>query len=263
LEFKVVSSVEKILKECENRPESFDRIFVFGVFEGHENDFLKNKSLNKFYFLYKRLKQLDFKAKKGKNVLVESPITSLVHGLDKKTKFNYDSIRCFVSNSLKIARKNKIKDVTFIFPDMPNEYYLDDGLFFMSSAVAEGASLGLYEFKKYKTKDADKGGKKAEDFRPIRVYFGPIAMNKAKEKQVKEGLDFGKITSEAANFARDMINEPGNVATPIYLANIAKEFSTEVGIECKIFDEKDIVKHKMLSFYGVARGSKNPPRLFI
>lgn len=260
MEFKAIDSVENILKGIVNKPESFESIFIFGVFEGHESYFLKNKNLDKFDFLYKRLKKLDFKAKRGKSALIESPVLSLVHGLDKKDKFNYDSIRYFVSNSLKTAGKNKIKNVIFILPDMPDEYYLNDGLFFMASAIAEGASLGLYEFKKYKTKDVGKCNKKGGDLNPVRVHFGSTPMDKIKKKKIEEGFDFGKMTAEAANFARDIINEPGNVATPIYLANIAKEFSVKSGTECKIFDEKEIVENNMLAFYGVARGSKNPPR---
>jgi Cytosol aminopeptidase family, N-terminal domain. len=93
--------------------------------------------------------------------MIESPVLSLVHGIGKKDKFNYDSIRYFVSNSLRIARTNRIKEAIFIIPELSEEYYLKNGLFYMSSAVVEGALLGLYEFKKYKTKDDDKNNNKA------------------------------------------------------------------------------------------------------
>lgn len=272
MEFKVIGSIEKILKAIEDQRNAgsakltqkearqFERIFIFGVFEGDESGFLKNKNLREFDFLYKRLKQLNFKAKKGKSILVESPILSLVHGLDKKGKFNYDSIRYFISNSLKIAKTNRIKEVIFIIPEMPEEYYLKNGLFYMSAAIVEGALLGLYEFKKYKTNDDDKNDKKTGDFKLISVYLDKIKIDKNKEERIKEGFDFGETTSQAANFARDIVNEPGNVATPEYLANIARELSAKEEIKCEIFDEKQIVKKGMLSFYGVAQGSKNPPR---
>ncbi len=265
MEFKVIDSTFKILKEKEAKQKgvqrsSFERIFIFGVFEGDEGSFLKNKTLKEFDFIYKRLKQLNFKAKKGKNVMIESPVLSLVHGIGKKDKFNYDSIRYFVSNSLRIARTNRIKEAIFIIPELSEEYYLKNGLFYMSSAVVEGALLGLYEFKKYKTKDDDKNNNKAGDFNLIGVYFDSLKIDKNKEENFKEGVSFGKITSQAANFARDIVNEPGNIATPEYLANIAKDLSAQEGIECEIFNEKEIVKKGMLSFYGVAQGSKNPPR---
>ena len=260
MEFKTIDSIEKILIKKEKEAGQFERLFVFGVFEGDEGVFLKNKDLKKFDFIYKRLKLLNFKAKKGKNIMIESPILSLVHGLDRKDKFNYDSIRYFVSNSLKIAKTNKIKEVIFIIPKLPEEYHLENGLFYMSSSIVEGALLGLYEFKKYKTKDDEKNNKKNDDFKLVRVYFDAIKIDKNKEEKVKDGFDFGKITSQATNFARDIVNEPGNVATPEYLANIAKGISIKEGIKCEIFDEEEIVKKGMLSFYGVAQGSKNPPR---
>lgn len=265
LEFKSVSSIEKIIKESRDKKTSgetgnFERLFVFGVFEGDEPAFLKNKSLKGFDFLYKRLKQLNFKAKKGKSVLIEAPILSLVHGLDKKIRFDYDSMRCFVSDSLRIAKSNIVKDIVFIIPEMPPEYYIKNGLFYMSSAVAEGALLGLYEFRKYKTRDDDKIGKKNAEPKSVQIYLDTVKMDKDKEKYVADGFDFGKTISQAVNFARDIVNEPGNVATPEYLSNIASEISAKEGIECEIFNEKEIVKKGMLSFYGVAQGSKNPPR---
>ncbi len=295
MEFKIISSIERILettsdrqaaepalketKQIENQrkpaagrrklgeawlsethPALFKRIFIFGVFEGDESSFLKNKNLKKFDFIYKRLKQLDFKAKRGKSALIESPILSLVHGLGKKNKFSYDSIRYFVSSSLKIAKTNKIKEAVFIIPELSEEYRLENGLLYVSSAIVEGALLGLYEFKKYKTKDGEINSKSAGDFKLVRVYFDAVKIDKNRRKKIKEGFNFGKITSQAANFARDIANEPGNVATPEYLANIAREISVKEKMWCEVFDEKEIVERGMLSFYGVAQGSKNPPR---
>ena len=95
MKFKLIDSIEK--KISENKANELNHIFVFGVFQGEENSFLKSGSFKKFEFIYKRLKRLGFKAKRGKSALIESPIFSLVYGLDKKDKFNYDSLRSFIS----------------------------------------------------------------------------------------------------------------------------------------------------------------------
>ncbi len=260
MNFKVIDSIGKILKE--KKTKEFDRIFVFGVFQNEENSFLQNENLKEFDFIYKRIKQLDFKAKKGKNIIIESPFYSLIYGLGKKDKFDYDSLRNFISGSSRIARTNKIKDVIFIIPGLPKEYYTKNGIFYLSASIAEGAELGLYEFKKYLAKEKGKHAGKIIYPEIISIYFNcnSSTITKVIKNSAEEGFDFGKKTSLAANFARDIVNEPGNVVTPEYLAGVAKEISAGKNIECEIFNEKEIVKRGMNAFYGVAQGSKNPPR---
>ncbi len=259
MKFKLIDSIEKVLEE--KKVKEFDRIFVFGVFQGDENNFLQDKRLlGSFDFIYKRIKQLDFKAKKGKNITIESPIYSLVYGLGKKDKFNYDSLRDFISSSSKIARTNKTKDIIFIISELSKEYYIKSGLFYLSASIAEGAGLGLYEFKKYVTKDKENNNNKIIHPETISIYFNSLKITEDIKNEVEKGFDFGEKTSIAANFVRDIVNEPGNVVTPEYLAGIAREISAGKNIECEIFNEKEILKRGMNAFYGVGQGSKNPPR---
>ena len=69
------------------------------------------------------------------------------------------------------------------------------------------------------------------------------------------------VVSEAINDARDMINEPGSVATPEYLAETARRIAKEVGLEVKVWDEKKLEKEGYNGLLQVGRGSSNPPRL--
>ncbi len=260
MKFRVIDSIEKIL--IENKTNKLDRIFVFGVFLGEESNFLKHQNFKESDFIYKRLKQLDFKAKRGKSAVIESPVYSLVYGLDKKDKFNYDSLRSFTSAASKTAGENKIKETIIVIPRLDNEYYLKNGLFYLSAAATEGIELGLYEFKKYisEGKENRENAKKNKYPETIGIYLNGLKITKDIINIAEDGFDFGKKTSSAVNFARDIVNEPGNVVTPEYLADIAKEISKGNDIECEIFNEKEIVKKGMNAFYGVGQGSKNPPR---
>ncbi|MGC8554401.1 MAG: leucyl aminopeptidase [Candidatus Acidulodesulfobacterium sp.] len=263
MKFELIDSIEK--KISENKANEFNHIFVFGVFQGEENSFLKSGNFKQFEFIYKRLKRLDFKAKKGKSTIIESPVCSLVYGLDKKDKFNYDSLRSFISAAAKTARTNKFNEVTIVIPELSSEYYIKKGLFYSASAISEGAQLGLYEFKKYMSSDLDDKGKTKRDNDKkypeiINIFFSGLKVSKDNVKIAEEGFDFGNKAAFATNFARDIVNEPGNVVTPEYLAKLAAEISKESGIECEIFNEKEIIKKGMNAFYGVSQGSKNPPR---
>lgn len=253
MEFKILDSLKNILKEKEE--EKLESIFAFGIFEGDEGRFLQDKNLKEFDFIYKRLKQINFKAKKGKSAIIEYPVYSNVCGMGKKGKFDYDSIRYFVSISSKISETNRVKEITLIIPELSGEYYTKKGLFYLSAAIAEGAELGLYKFKKYMTEDNKITGPKV-----VKVYFSGLKMTEELMDSAKDGLDFGRKTSLAANFTRDLVNEPGNVVTPAYLANVAEEIAKHKNMECEIFDEGEIIKRGMNAFYGVGQGSKNPPR---
>ncbi len=258
MEFKILDSLKNILKEKgEGKLES---IFAFGIFEGDENRFLQDKNLKEFDFIYKRLEQINFKAKKGKSTIIEYPIYSTVCGIGKKSKFDYDSIRYFASISSKISETNRTKEIILIIPELSGEYYTKSGLFYLSAAIAEGVELGLYKFKKYMTKDSEKNNNEITGPKVVRVYFSGLKITEELIDSAKDGLDFGQKTSLATNFTRDLVNEPGNVVTPAYLANIAEEIAKQKNMECEIFDEVEIIKKGMNAFYGVGQGSKNPPR---
>lgn len=113
-------------------------------------------------------------------------------------------------------------------------------------AVVEGAILGNYKFSKYKTKEDDKEGKAIEE----------IALHNAKE----DGIRLGRIFAEAQVFTRNLVNEPGNVINPVTLSEIARKLAEEKGLECRIYDEKEIQEMGMLALYSVGKGSSTPPR---
>ena len=267
MEFNIID--EGFLENEKNFKNGLERIFIFGVFEGEEKTFLKNKSLKKFDFINKIIKEKDFVPKNGKTILLQHPVLSLVFGLGEKEKFFqelrwmpgiilHDSLRVFISASLRVAKENNIKEATFIIPGFKEKFHSEKGLFYMGAGIVEGAQLGLYEFKKYFSKKNEKNKKDIEN---INVFFeGAVNTNKT-AKNIEKGFEFGKLTSRATNFARDLANEPGNVITPSSLANVAKGIADKnKNIKCEIFGEKQIINKGMNAFYGVARGSKNPPR---
>lgn len=260
MKFRILKSLDGVLKNGKGAG-GMEKLVAFGVFQGEESSFLKEGGLKGFEFIGERIKHLDFKAKRDKSVAIESPVYSAVYGLGKRKHFSYDSIRLFASAVSKIARSSKTSEIILVIPGLDSEYYLKNGLFYLSAAVSEGISLGLYEFKKYMSSNNGKAKEKAAALSEASVCFGKAKISRELEDSSNMGFDFGLKTSSAVNFARDIVNEPGNVANPEYLAKIASKISSGTpNISCEIFDEKEILKMGMNAFYGVARGSKNPPR---
>jgi leucyl aminopeptidase len=78
----------------------------------------------------------------------------------------------------------------------------------------------------------------------------------------------GRVIAEAQNYARTLVNEPGNLLTPTALAARAREMTAEVNaaghaLTCEVLDEDRMRQLGMGSLLGVAMGSAEPPVLIV
>ena len=69
--------------------------------------------------------------------------------------------------------------------------------------------------------------------------------------------------AEGITLAKDLGNLPGNICTPTYLADQARELGSRHGFEVKILDREDLGKLGMNAFLAVASGSSQPPKLIV
>jgi len=82
----------------------------------------------------------------------------------------------------------------------------------------------------------------------------------AGEKAAAQGM----AIAHGMDFARDLGNLPGNVCTPTYLAERAKQLGEEFpDLQVKILERKEIEELKMGSFLSVTNGSDEPPRFIV
>jgi len=179
-----------------------------------------------------------FKGKEGeveRLVLTGGRVEFLyVVGLGRKEKVETDTFRRASAVALKRLAKDRISEAVLVVPRINP---------IVSQAVTEGAVLGSYSFNKYKSK--------REEFVP-----GRILIHRGEERAV----EVGRILAEAQNYTRDLVNEPGNVINPITLADKARELAEEFGLECRIYDEREIQEMGMLALWSVGKGSATPPR---
>ena len=123
-----------------------------------------------------------------------------------------------------------------------------------AQAIAEGALLGLYAFRKHITREENKFGE-------IKQL---LIVGSARIKSALEGGSHkGRVIAEATNLARDMINEPANFMTPTDMAEMAKKLAEAHGLEVSILDKEQMVELGMGALLGVARGSQQPPKFII
>jgi leucyl aminopeptidase len=124
----------------------------------------------------------------------------------------------------------------------------------IGQAITEGALLGLYTLKKYKTTEDNEAPDKLRDLH-ILASGGSV------QQGLTKGIERGRIVAEAVNMARDLINCPGNEVNPSYLADTAKTLAKRTTLRCKILTKQDMQKLAMGCLLGVAQGSAQPPVL--
>lgn len=123
----------------------------------------------------------------------------------------------------------------------------------MLSALAEGALLGDFEPDRHKTEK--KNGSKP---------FESLSISIPEEtSEMAEALRRGRTVGEAQNYTRSLVNEPGNLLTPLKMAAQARELAAECGLECEILDEPRMRQLGFGTLLGVAMGSAEPPVMIV
>lgn len=118
----------------------------------------------------------------------------------------------------------------------------------LTLALAEGATLGAYEFRKYKTT-----GKNAS-LKKIALHAPEVSA-----QALDELLDL----SEAVLTARDLVNEPYSFLTATQLSSEIKNLSRNSGFKAQVFDKTRIEALGMGGLLAVNKGSIDPPTFTI
>ncbi|MBI3379243.1 leucyl aminopeptidase [Candidatus Gottesmanbacteria bacterium] len=172
-------------------------------------------------------------------------------GIGKKEEFDIYKLYKLIATSIKRVIDTKPAKIALIVDDYWMKKYPVERVI---QSVVEAVNLSSYKFIKYKGEEEQKNN------RPIEEVL--LSLSAPKLTLGEEGMRKGEIFSNSTVFARDLINEPPEITSPSYLAdvalNIAKESKNTVKV--KIMDKDEIAKLGMNSFLGVASGSDKPPK---
>lgn len=122
--------------------------------------------------------------------------------------------------------------------------------------VSEISSMAAYAFDRYKTKTAENKDKKNPE---VEI----LILQKTAEAGAEKASTYALAVAEGVNFARDLINEPGNIMHPQQLALEAKKMAARKKIHCEILDLAELKRLKMNGILAVNQGSCIPPALII
>jgi leucyl aminopeptidase len=177
----------------------------------------------------------------------------VVAGLGKREKFDINAVRTVAANVARALRHAGVERAATIVHGAGIAGLEPEAC---AQAIAEGTVMGLYRFHRYKRMEENENGRELREL--VLMEHDP-----QKLPALEQGVQRGVILAEAANFCRDMANEPSNVMTPTEMAARARQAADEVGLECTILDKDDMVELGMGCVLGVAQGSHQPPRFIV
>jgi leucyl aminopeptidase len=122
--------------------------------------------------------------------------------------------------------------------------------------MVEAFDAGLYAFTDMKGKQPEsKDGPETLDFQ---------VDDKDDLDTVKAAITVASALTAGIKTAKDLGNLPGNVCTPTYLADQAKQLAKDYSsITTKILEEKEMEKLGMGAFMSVTQGSEQPGKMIV
>ena len=168
----------------------------------------------------------------------------LLVGLGKLTT---TEVRKAAGTAVRFAKPRKLRELTIAIPEGLDPVAA-------TRALVEGAYIGDFDPDTYRSDRKDQSIEQ----------FTVVAADGSKQTAAFEtGVREGVILGEAQNFTRTLVNEPGNVMTPTVLGQRASEMCRQYGLQCEVYGADKLKELKMGAFWGVTKGSEEPPALIV
>ena len=196
----------------------------------------------------------EYKAGANETILLHAPAglaakRLLIVGLGKLAKATAHSVREAAGTAVRFVKPRGIRELVFALPEnfstAPSETVIRAGV--------EGAIIGDFDPDTYRT------DRKDQSVRSFRLAAPADADRARTEAALAEGI----ILGQSQNFARSLVNEPGNKLTPTILGQCAALMAQEVGLQWEVHSTEKLHELKMGAFWSVAQGSAEPPALIV
>jgi leucyl aminopeptidase len=205
----------------------------------------------------------EFKATLGEQLLLHAPNglkaeRLLIVGLGKAKTLSVDEVRKGAGTAVRSAKPRNVREMAIAFPEdhaLDDEHMENLPCTLLCRALVEGAVIGEADWDTYRSDRKDRS-----------VQALTVVARESEESTVKEiqaGFEEGQIIAEAQNFARALVNEPGNVLTPTELGKRAAAMCGEVGLKCEVHSTEKLLELGMGAFHAVAKGSAEAPALIV
>ena len=192
----------------------------------------------------------EFSAASCETVLLHSPNglkanRLLIVGVGKATA---QEIRKAAGTAVRFAKPRNFRELAIAVPTGEG---LDPSV--ATRAVIEGAYVGDFDPDTYRSDRKDKSIER----------LTVIVDQREGREAAQSGFTEGNILGAAQNFARSLVNEPGNRLTPTALGERAAEMCQQYGLKCEVYGAPKLKELKMGAFWSVSQGSDEAPALIV
>ncbi len=149
--------------------------------------------------------------------------------------------------AIRFARPRTLRNLALIFPEHPS---LPTAL--TARTLAEGAIVADFDIDFYRA-----------DRKDLSIESLTVLTPEPATPETQTAFHEGVIVAESQNFARTLINEPGNILTPTELGKRTAAMAKEFGLACEVHSTEKIRELKMGAFLSVTQGSPEPPALIV
>ena len=164
-------------------------------------------------------------------------------GLGQATRFKLDGLRKAAAAGAKYAKNQRCQSLGVSLPLWNNEGVQS------AQAIAEGIELALHQDNRFKS-DPNDGKPEVEIERVDLFNLGNQAAAIERAHQICDGVIL----------ARELVNAPANVVTPMTLADTAQDIANSSNLTAKILEKEDCEALGMGAYLGVAQASDMPPK---
>jgi leucyl aminopeptidase len=205
----------------------------------------------------------EFKAALGEVTVLYAPAglkaeRLLLVGLGKLKDLSLDRLRKGAGTAVRAAKPRSVRKMAIAFPRfdaLPSGQIKGLSMMLTARVMVEGAEVAQADWDTYRS-----------DRKDCSVDSLTLIANETQASvtsEMQHGFEEGLIVAAAQNFARSLVNEPGNVLTPTVLGQRAKAMCDEAGLKCEVYSSEKLQELKMEAFWAVAKGSAEPPALIV
>jgi leucyl aminopeptidase len=160
-------------------------------------------------------------------------------GLGDREAFTLDDLRRVAATGARKARELKARSIAMPVVGEPTGG---------AEAIVEGATLALYDFRGQK-------GEAASPSIDVARLHAPA--------ESESGLRAAAAIAAGVRVTRDLVNQPPNICTPAYMAQIAAEVAEAANLKFEALERRQMESLGMGALLGVAQGSDTPPTFII
>jgi leucyl aminopeptidase len=177
----------------------------------------------------------------------------LLVGLGPWAEAGTGTLRSGAAEAGRVLQQQRVTDAALALCETPPDSCKPGQVL---QALTEGLLLSAYRFDRYLTQKRDE--------LPLPLETVRILVDRESEVDSAVGA-IGKAQQicRGVVLARDLVNEPGNVKSPEYLAAQAQALAEKHALACTVLDQEQLGREGFGALLAVAQGSARPPRLIV